>query len=115
MEANRQELSDLLKAAMSSCGEAPKLYFQPPESVKLVYPCIIYHLRTLTSDYANDAPYRLTTGFDITYITRSPTSKVPTKLAKLPCVGFDRYYVSDNLHHYAYTSTTTLKEDFNNG
>lgn len=110
MEANRVELSEKLKALMSECGETPHLYFQPPESVKLEYPCIVYHLRTFTSTYADDLPYKTNIGFDLTYITRDPDSKVPSKLVKMERMGFDRYYTADNLHHYAYTSTDTLKE-----
>lgn len=110
MEVNRLELSGVLEDVMSRCGENPQLYFQPPETVKLVYPCIIYKLRTMTSSYADNAPYMTTIGYDITYITRSPTSKVPVELSKEPMFGFDRYYTANNLHHYAYTFTNTLKE-----
>lgn len=113
MEINRLELRDILANAMTECGEEPALFFQPPESVKLTYPCIIYRLRTLTSDYANDNPYRSTVSYDVTYITRSPTSKVPDKLLRLPTSAFDRYYVSDNLNHYAYTFTSTNKGGLN--
>lgn len=110
MEVNRKELSAKLSSLMEECGEEPKLYFQPPESVKLEYPCIVYHLRTMTSQYAEDAPYKVNVGFDITYITRSPTSQFPAKIVKQPQIGFDRYYTSDGLHHYAYTFTDTMKE-----
>ena len=110
MEVNRLELSDLLSSIMYDCGEEPHLYFQPPESVKLEYPCIVYHLRTMTAKYADDKPYTINIGYDITYITRSPASQVPTRLVKEPMFGFDRYYPADNLHHYSYTMTNTLKE-----
>ena len=110
MEVSRLDVSSVLEAAMRECGEEPHLYFQPPESVKLEYPCIIYHLRTMTSQYADDRPYSIAIGYDVTYITRSPTSKVPTRLVKEPLFGFDRYYTADNLHHYSYTTTNTLKE-----
>lgn len=113
MEANRKELSSILSSVQERCGETPHLYFQPPESVKLEYPCILYRLRTMTNDYADNAPYRTVIGYDVTYITRSPVSEVPAELVKLPGFGFDRYYVSDNLHHYAYTASSTLKEEIN--
>ena len=110
MEVNRLELRDKLSAFMVECGETPKLYFQPPESVKLEYPCMIYHLKTLTSRKANDHPYHKTIAFDITYITRSPASTVPDRMLGEPLFAFDRYYTAENLHHYAYTYTNTLKE-----
>ena len=110
MEANRLDLRERLTAIMEECGEEPRLYFQPPESVKIEYPCVIYQLRTMTSDYADNLPYRTGIGYDVTYISRSPTSKVPARMAKEPMFGFDRYYKADNLNHYAYTTTNTLKE-----
>ena len=113
MEVNRLELHEFLSGVMSACGEEPHLYFQPPETVKLEYPCIIYRLATMTSDYADDDPYRIRIAFDITYITRSPTSNVPSSLVKAHKFAFDRYYVSDNLHHYTYVYTSTLKEEAN--
>ena len=113
MEVNRLELHDVLSSTMESNGETPHLYFQPPETVKLVYPCIVYRLAFMASDYADDDPYRILVTYDITYITRSPTSKVPTDLTRSHGFTFDRYYVSDNLHHYAYRYTSTLKEEAN--
>lgn len=113
MEANRNELSNLLHRILFECGEDENVYFQPPETVKLKYPCIIYQLRTMTSDYADDVPYRSTIGYDVTYITRDPMSDVPVKLLSSPQFAFDRYYAFENLHHYAYTTTSTLKEEIN--
>lgn len=110
MEVNRLELSTLLSSIMEECGEEPHLYFQPPESVKLEYPCMIYRLRTMTSRKADDKPYYKTIGFDITYVTRSPNSSVPSRMLSEQYMNFDRYYTSENLHHYAYTITNTLKE-----
>lgn len=110
MEANRLELREKLQQFMEDCGEIPRLYFQPPETVKLEYPCMIYHLKALTSRKANNRPYHKTIGFDITYITRSPASNVPDRILDEPLFAFDRYYTAENLHHYAYTFTDTLKE-----
>lgn len=111
MEANRLELSSVLHEILESCGEPSNVYFQPPESVKLLYPCIIYHLKNLPSSYADDEPYHKRISFDITYITRSPSSKVPDALLSLPMTAFDRYYTAENLHHYVYTNTSTLRSD----
>lgn len=110
MENNRLDLREILVGIMEECGEKPKLYFQSPESIKLEYPCIIYKLRTMTSNYADNTPYKTNISYDITYITRDPTSKVPSRIVREPFMGFDRYYTASNLHHYAYTYTNTLKE-----
>lgn len=110
MEANRLALREKLSLLMRECGEEPHLYFQPDASMTLVYPCMVYHLKTLTTRKANDRPYFKTIAFDVTYITRSPASAVPTRMLSEQFMNFDRYYTSENLHHYAYTYTNTLKE-----
>lgn len=110
MEANRLELRGILVSVMEECDEEPHLYFQPPENVKLEYPCMVYHLKTMDTRKANDKPYYKTIAFDITYITRSPASDVPTRMLSEQYMNFDRYYTAQNLHHYAYTYTNTLKE-----
>lgn len=111
MEVNRLELKTVLENAMLDAGEVPRIYFQPPEGFKLEYPCIIYQLGTLTSDYADNAPYRHRVRFEVTYITRSPTSEMRKILLSLPTSAFDRYFVTDNLHHYVYNFTSSLKEE----
>ena len=113
MEVNRLNLHDSLSSIMQSEGEEPHLYYQPPEDVKLQYPCVIYKLASFTSRYADNLPYHQYVHFDVTYITRSPKSTVPVELVKTPNFNFDRYYVVDNLHHYAYRYIESLKEEFN--
>ena len=110
MEASRVILLEKLQSVMTDCGEEPRLYFQPDDSMTLLYPCFDYHLKSLTTRNANDHAYHKKISFDITYITRSPASKVPTRLLDEQFIVFDRYYTSENLHHYAYTYTNTLKE-----
>lgn len=110
MEANRLALREILSKVMVDCGEEPKLYYQPPESMRLEYPCMIYHLKDMSSNYADNRPYMKLISFDITYVTRSPSSSVPVAMTDQSLMSFDRYYTADNLHHYAYTYTTTLKE-----
>lgn len=111
MEVNRLKLHSILEEAMLSAGEEPHLYYQPPENVKLVYPCIIYQLASFTSRYADNLPYHQYVHFDVTYITRSPKSYVPVELVKTMNFNFDRYFVADNLHHYAYRYIESLKEE----
>lgn len=111
MEDNRLLLRDILRDTMTNAGEEPHLYYQPPESIKLEYPCIIYQLGSINSTYANDMPYTHGVSFEATYITRNPASPVVTELAKIPQSKFDRYFVSDNLHHYVYTFSSTIREE----
>lgn len=110
MEGNRLVLHSLLTEVMEECGETPSLYYQPPESMRLTYPCFVYHFDSFQNRNADNVKYTTRVSFDVTYITRSPTSRVPSRTNKIPLMSFDRYYTADNLHHYVYTYTNILKE-----
>ena len=40
-------------------GEQCRCYFQPPESIKMNYPAIVYSLDDVDKTYANDGVYLL--------------------------------------------------------
>lgn len=79
------------------------VYFQPPESMKLVFPCIVYSLDKIDRRSANDEGYIFNHRYQVTYIDYDPDSEVVEKLSKFSKSSFSRYYVSDNLNHYAFS------------
>lgn len=93
----RLELHDLL---LKHCAH---VYFQPPATVKLSYPCIVYSLSRIDPTFANDKPYTLSNRYQLTYICRDPDDDMKMKLAALPMCRFDRFYTADNLNHYTYS------------
>lgn len=78
------------------------VYFQPPETVKMKYPCIIYELATANTNFADNIPYLRKKRYTITVIDKNPDSEIPDKIADLPFCAFDRHFPSDNLHHFVY-------------
>lgn len=80
------------------------VYFQPPESIKLKYPCIIYNLSSIPSIYANDKVYKSHRRYQITYVTSDPdTGMIDQMLGAFNLVSFDRHFTSDRLNHYIFT------------
>lgn len=81
-----------------------RVYFQPPESLKLEYPCIVYFLSRGDTRYSNDMPYSYDTAYDVTFITKDPDSPVVKNIAThFAKCRFDRYLTADNLNHYVFT------------
>lgn len=78
------------------------LYFQPPETVKIEYPCIIYTLNDIQTDYADDNPYNQNKSYRLTIVDKNPDSNIPDKISKLQLCTFDRFYASDNLNHWVF-------------
>lgn len=91
-----EELCDLL--------ESRNVYFQPPESVKMKYPCIKYSLSGVNAKRANDEIYQSTNRYELIVIDPNPDSDIWQKILKrFPMCSFDRPYVADNLNHFALT------------
>lgn len=79
-----------------------KVYFQPPENVKLEYPCIIYARDYADTKFADNNPYSYVKRYMVTVIDRDPDSDLPNKVAELPSSTFNRYYPADGLNHDVY-------------
>lgn len=82
-------------------------YFQPPENLKLTYPCIIYSLNDVNVVYASDGPYIELLNFEIIYITKDPLPKELQTLVYVLNRSCGRTYVADNLHHFVFNVTRT--------
>lgn len=81
----------------------PNVYFQPPESVKLTFPCIIYQKTGAHQTYADDYPYEFDWRYLITVIDSDPDSELPEEVAKLQKCKLDRHFTNDNLYHTTFT------------
>lgn len=80
------------------------VYFQPPESKKLIYPCIVYNLSTVDQRYADNKQYNARDRYDVTIITKDPdSSERKTMVECFQLCSFDRRFVSDNLYHDVFT------------
>lgn len=96
--AQRLDLQELLVGLLGSTN----VYFQPPESLKLEYPCIVYSQDMLDIDHADNVPYKHTKRYLVTVMHDDPDSDIPDKIAMLPLCSFDRAFTADNLHHTAF-------------
>ena len=91
----RLELQTLLEEILGSSA----VYFQPPSTVQMQYPCIVYHRIKIDTRSANNSKYIIKKKYSITVIDKNPDSVIPDKLAKLPMCIHDRQFISNNLNH----------------
>lgn len=82
---------------------APNVYFQPPNNLKIEFPCIIYSLSSTKVKYADNQKYTSRKAYQILYITKNPDDPVVDAIECLELCRFDRMYINENLYHYAYT------------
>lgn len=76
------------------------VYFQPPRSVRLVYPCIIYSLNRIDVKHADNTMYLGKPGYTVTIVSPDPDYPLVYELLKLPYCSFSSFYTADDLNHW---------------
>lgn len=99
--ASRLSLQTMLETILGSRN----VYFQPPASVQMKYPAIVYSLANIDNAFANNKVYMQSTSYELTLIDKNPDNEFVKKISTLPCCRFDRHFRSDNLNHYVFTIT----------
>ena len=97
---SRLELQTELETFLGSTN----VYFQPPESVKLKYPCIIYNLSSFDLKKADNIIYNKKDTYNIKIVHYDPDNTLKDEiLNKFEYISPTSFYVVDNLYHYTYT------------
>lgn len=95
MEIRRLQLHEVLCEILGTRN----VYFQPPESVQMNYPAIVYGLDDIVNVYANNGVYLSPRRYAVTVIDEDPDSTIVDKVCLLPMCHFNRHYEKDNLNH----------------
>lgn len=95
----RLELQSTLEALLGSRN----VYFQPPATIRMNYPAIVYNLKQIKNTHANNTVFYQDTAYDVVVIDKSPEGTIMRKVSLLPKCSFDTFYVTDNLNHYKFT------------
>jgi hypothetical protein len=91
----RLDLQTLLEETLGSAN----VYFQPPASVQMQYPCIVYQRYRMVSKFADNNVWHHTTCYQVTVIDPNPDGLARDKIADLPMCLYNRFFVADNLNH----------------
>lgn len=79
------------------------VYFQPPESIKLNYPCIIYARSNINVRRADNRLYTSMDEYKITHISPDPDDPLTdTIIEHFEMCSFDRSFTADNMNHNIY-------------
>lgn len=99
LEQSSQELQTIFEELL----ESRNVYYNPPESVRMKYPAIVYNRSRINNIHANNRVYKQNHSYEVTVITSDPDASIIDKISKLPMCSFDRTFVSDNLYHNVFT------------
>lgn len=91
----------LLQSKLKTILGSEHVYFQPPKSIMLTYPCIVYSRSPQSVRWANNKPYTIHQRYTLTYITKDPDDPLITTILEAfgEMIRPDRFFVSDNLYH----------------
>ena len=96
MGKDRLSLHNKLLTVLGSTN----VFFQPPASIVLKYPCIVYKLDAIEGTHANGTRYLGTKRYLVTIIDKNPDTLLPDKILELPYSTFEDHFAIDNLNHY---------------
>lgn len=97
MDRYRSKLDRWLKNIFSN------VYFQPPSSIRMHYPCAVYEFTSNFIEHADNAPFFWHKKYQITVIDRNPDTELPDLVQMLPYCHLDRTYQAEGLNHYSFT------------
>lgn len=91
-----------LQTALEFLLGSRNVYFQPPETVKMKYPCFVYSRSTVDTTRADDLAYLKHPRYMVTFISDDPDTNgemVYNMLDRFPYCTHDRFYTANNLSH----------------
>lgn len=99
LETRRLKLQSDLEEILGSRN----VYFQPPSSISMEYPCIVYSYSDYMEVHSDNITYFERDKYSVVLISKDPLPEIELrKLKDMPYSSFERHYSSDNLHHFAY-------------
>lgn len=95
----RLKLQELLERIQGN----DSVHFQPGRNTEMEYPCILYNVDGLNTQWADNITYDQIIEWQVVVITRDPDSETWREIGRLPRSSLTRTAVVDNLYHYYFT------------
>lgn len=84
-------------------GLGDNIYYQPPESIKIQFPAIVYKRSTIDNTFASNDVYKQDYKYEITVIDKDPDSLIVSKISKMKNIRHVRHYKSNNANYDVFT------------
>ena len=88
-----------MQALLEGVLGSTNVYFQPPENLRMQYPCFVYQRDSAITEFAGNKPYNYRQRYQLTLISRDPDDEALEKVVALPMCTFNRFFAADNLNH----------------
>lgn len=98
--SNRLILEEKLRGILGN----DNVYFQPPSSIKLHYPCIIFELTRTNVARADNTAYKLINEYHLKHLFRSlKNEKKDALLSEFMMISHDNRFIADGLYNDEFT------------
>lgn len=91
----RLEFQEALEALLGS----ENVYFQPPATYQMTYPCIVYSRDNQSVKRADNQAYNARQRYQVTYIDRNPDGDRIKALTEFPLSAYSRHFETSGLNH----------------
>lgn len=91
-----------LQAKFEEILGSRNVYFNPPENLKLQYPCIIYNISGVYRRDADNSLYGYMNRYTVTLIDKKPDSEFYVPLLSMRYCTFDRSYKSEGMNVFSF-------------
>lgn len=88
-----------LQAVLVDLLGSGNVYFQPPPSIQMKYPAIVYKRDHIDTKFADNVSYSNKKRYQVQVIDEDPDSDIPDKVKELSLCSYDRSFTADNLNH----------------
>lgn len=95
----RAKLSVILHDILGS----DEVHFEPPESIKMKYPAIVYTRKKFDGRRADNIRYLPIDSYEVTYIRKHAEDEVLEKLLQLENTSHSACFKSNDLYHDVFT------------
>jgi len=82
--------------------ERVRVYFQPPASVQLTYPCLIFKRKPSRVSRADNKAYRVNDLYEVTVLTLDVDEPLFDILVTTPKTTHTKTYTRDRVYHHVF-------------
>ena len=105
LTTRRERLQESLADLVEDTFGKVNIYYNPPENIRMTYPCFVINLDDINDIYASNEIWNSIVRYSVTFITRKVQEDIiPLMLSGFhDYVSFNRSFASDGLSHYVFT------------
>lgn len=84
-------------------GKSQQVYYDPPESLKMVYPAIVYVRKKIDTVNADNKKFMIYDRYQVTYIHKDKDDPMIDKILDLSLCEHVNQFKADDLYHDVFT------------